>query len=92
MEIHQPGINESDVVASLNGLTGDVTLSAGTNITLNTVGNDITINSTGGSTWDKPFGDAEFTYDVDGNVETKTVGLTVLTFTYDVDGNVETIS
>ena len=46
----------------------------------------------GGGTWDKPFGDAEFTYDVDGNVETKTVGLTVLTFTYDVDGNVETIS
>lgn len=49
-------------------------------------------DTTGGSTWDKPFGDAEFTYDVDGNVETKTVGLTVLTFTYDVDGNVETIS
>lgn len=42
--------------------------------------------------WDKPIGDATFTYDVDGNVETKTVGSTVLTFTYDVDGNVETIS
>jgi len=43
-------------------------------------------------TWDDPFGDAEFAYDVDGNVETKTVGATVLTFTYDVDGNVDTIS
>lgn len=42
--------------------------------------------------WDKPFGDAVFTYDVDGNVETKTVGSVVLTFTYDVDGNVDTIT
>lgn len=36
-------------VASLNGLTGALTLTAGTNITLTPVGNDITINSTGGS-------------------------------------------
>lgn len=46
----------------------------------------------GSSQWDKPFGDASFTYDVDGNIETKVVGSTTLTFTYDVDGNVDTIS
>lgn len=50
------------------------------------------VEQSGGSNWDKPFGDAVFTYDVDGNVETKTVGTTVLTFTYDIDGNVNTIS
>lgn len=42
--------------------------------------------------WDKPIGGATFTYDVDGNVATKTVGATVLTFAYDVDGNVDTIT
>ena len=36
-------------VTSINGLTGAVTLAAGTNISLGTVGNTITINSTGGS-------------------------------------------
>lgn len=45
-----------------------------------------------GGTWDSPIGDATFTYDVDGNVETKTVGSTTLTFSYDVDGNVDTIT
>ena len=35
-------------VSSLNSLTGAVTLAAGTNVTLGTVGNTITINSTGG--------------------------------------------
>ena len=35
-------------VSSLNTLVGAVTLAAGTNITLGTVGNTITINSTGG--------------------------------------------
>lgn len=36
-------------VSSLNGLTGVVTLSAGSNITLTPVGNDITISASGGS-------------------------------------------
>lgn len=36
------------VVDSLNGLTGDVTLSAGSNITLTPVGNNITIAASGG--------------------------------------------
>jgi len=45
-----------------------------------------------GNNWDKPYGTATFTYDVDGNVATKTVGGAVLTFAYDVDGNVETIT
>ena len=35
-------------VSSLNTLIGDITLAAGTNITLGTVGNTITINSSGG--------------------------------------------
>lgn len=48
MEIQQGGITEDDVVASLNGLTGDVVLAAGTNITLTPAGNIITIASTGG--------------------------------------------
>lgn len=42
--------------------------------------------------WDNPEGDATFTYDVDGNVDTKTVGATVLTFAYDINGNVDTIT
>ncbi len=36
-------------VSSVNSLTGAVTLAAGTNVTLGTVGNTVTINSTGGS-------------------------------------------
>jgi hypothetical protein len=35
-------------VASLNTLIGDITLTAGTNVTFDTVGNDITINASGG--------------------------------------------
>jgi hypothetical protein len=35
-------------VTSLNGLTGDVTIKAGTNVTLNKSGQTITINSSGG--------------------------------------------
>ena len=42
-EIVQP-----DTTTEINGLTGNVTLAAGTNITLGTVGNTITINSSGG--------------------------------------------
>jgi len=51
MEIHQPTseLDPSDYVSSLNGLTGDVVLAAGTNITLTPVGNTITISSAGGS-------------------------------------------
>jgi len=48
VEIFQPGAGG---VTTINGLDGDVTLAAGTNITLGTVGNTITINSTGGGTW-----------------------------------------
>ena len=36
-------------VTDLNSLTGSVVIAAGTNITLNTVGNTITINASGGS-------------------------------------------
>lgn len=50
MEIHQPSSGSGGGVESLNGLTGDVTLSAGTNITLTPVGNDIEISSSGGGT------------------------------------------
>jgi hypothetical protein len=38
-----------NVVDSLNSLTGDVTITGGTNITLNPSGNNIEINSSGGS-------------------------------------------
>lgn len=44
VEIYNP---QSEGVAEINGLTGDVTIAAGTNITLGTVGNTITINSAG---------------------------------------------
>ncbi len=37
-------------VTSLNGLTGVITLAAGTNISLGTIGNTITINASGGGT------------------------------------------
>lgn len=45
-----------------------------------------------GNSWDKPYGSATFTYDIDGNIETKLVGDTELTYAYDVDGNVESIT
>lgn len=41
-------ITAPNIVNSVNGLTGGVTLAAGTNITLTPVGNTITIDSTGG--------------------------------------------
>lgn len=40
--------NGREGVDSINGLVGDITLTPGTNITFDTVGNDITINATGG--------------------------------------------
>ena len=49
MEIHQPASSDGAEVTSLNGLTGDIILAAGTNISLGTVGNTITINSTASS-------------------------------------------
>lgn len=48
MEIVQPG-SAGEGVTSINTLTGDVILAAGTNITLVPVGNTVTINSMGGS-------------------------------------------
>ncbi len=44
------GVGSGGGVSSLNSLTGAVTLSAGTNITLSPVGNNITIASPGGVT------------------------------------------
>ena len=41
--------NAIDVVDTLNSLKGDVTITGGTNITLNPSGNNIEINSSGGS-------------------------------------------
>lgn len=49
-------------------------------------------SSSSSSTWDNPFGTAVFTYDADGNVETKTVGSTVLTYTYNPDGSIDEIT
>ena len=45
-EIVQPSGGEG--VTTINGLDGDITLTAGSNITLTPVGNTITIASTGG--------------------------------------------
>lgn len=61
MEIHQPAeeLDPSEYVSSLNGLTGDVVLAAGTNISLVPVGNTITINAT-----DTDTGITELTGDV----------------------------
>lgn len=42
------GAGSLKVVSTLNSLIGNVTISAGSNITLNTVGNNIEISSTGG--------------------------------------------
>lgn len=76
------------------GLVNTINILGGTGVTIghshNGGQNDITINASG--SWDKPFGTAVFTYDVDGNVSTKTVGSTVLTFDYDVNGNVSTVT
>lgn len=41
-------LNSNVGISSVNGLTGALTLAAGTNITLGTVGNTITINASGG--------------------------------------------
>jgi len=89
--ITSPGVNEfidlKDTPNTYAGASSQVATVNGTETAL------IFTPGGGGSTpWDNPFGDAVFTYDVSGNVETKTVGSTILTFTYDVDGNVETIS
>lgn len=51
---NENGRDIEDGVTSINGLTGDITLSPGTNITLDTVGNDITINATGGGVGSNP--------------------------------------
>lgn len=42
--------------------------------------------------WDDPIGDAVYTYDVDGNIQTKTVGSTVLTYYYNIDGDIDYIT
>lgn len=42
--------------------------------------------------WDHPYGDALYTYNVDGSVNTKIVGTTVLTFSYNLDGSVNTVT
>lgn len=56
MEIQQPyNLDPSEYVSSLNGLTGDVVLAAGSNITLTPVGNTITIASTGGGGLEESF-------------------------------------
>lgn len=86
MEIQQPyNLDPSDYVSSINTLTGDVVLSAGTNITLVPVGNTITINATSGSsvsfgtTTQLPYmnaGGTDFLYSsnltFDGSLETVT--------------------
>jgi hypothetical protein len=88
--INNPGVNEfidlKDVPVSYTGAALQaVTVNSGETALVFTT-------SSGGNDWDRPFGDTVFTYDVSGNVETKTVGSVVLTFTYDMDGNVDTIS
>jgi len=47
-EVHDPAAALTEAVESLNTLTGDVTISAGANITLTPSGNDIEISATGG--------------------------------------------
>lgn len=44
------------------------------------------------TTWDNPVGDAVYAYDVDGNIETKTVGATVLSYFYTIDGDIDYIT
>ena len=39
--------NGKEAVESINGLTGEITLTPGLNITFDTLGNDITINASG---------------------------------------------
>lgn len=59
VEIFQP---HDMGVEAINGLTGDITLAAGSNITLTPVGNTITIASTGSSTPES----STITYNTDG--------------------------
>lgn len=49
MEICQPANADEAEVTSINGLIGDVFLVAGTNITITTLGQNITISSSGGT-------------------------------------------
>jgi len=48
-------IVSGNVVTQLNGLTGGVTLAAGSNVTLTPVGNTITISASGGGGVDEAF-------------------------------------
>jgi len=48
-------IVSGNVVTRLNGLTGGVTLAAGSNVTLTPVGNTITISASGGGGVDEAF-------------------------------------
>lgn len=61
-------------VTAFNGLTGNVTLSPGTNITLGAVGNTITINSTGTTPTSITQGGASVACDPDGNITATTNG------------------
>lgn len=82
--------SSEDEIAALESLSNLASTPAGQAIVKTgptTFDNEVVSGS-----WDSPIGDATFTYDVNGNVDTKTVGSTVLTFSYDVDGNVDTIT
>lgn len=57
MEIHQSSPPSFEGVESLNGLTGDVVLAAGSNISLTILGNTITIAAIGGLVLLTPTGD-----------------------------------
>lgn len=63
-------------------------------LTTNGVGANPTWETVSGGTthWDYPYGDKLFTYDINGNVDTITVGSTTLTFSYDINGNIDTIT
>lgn len=45
-----------------------------------------------GAVWDKLFGDATFTYNLDGSIATKTVGTNTLEYSYNPDGSVDEIT
>lgn len=66
-------------VTSLNGLTGAVTLSAGSNITLTPVGNDIEISATGGGT--PTLTDTQIAYGDSSNLITSSAELTYVSST-----------